>query len=202
MFEIFIKSVKMIFTTANPFIMFSAIFRRPLLTCSFLVALFVIVTYQPYHIGTPVSKTPNDAIAHNFSNSSKAPTFSVRTTAYTHTESDHITYGAATAAGTKLRTGVKYNSAAADWSRFPLGTVFRIKGEPTVYVIDDYGSALVGTSTIDIYRPTIASMNKWGVRNVEIEILKTGDVKKSRKILSSRTSWSHCRAMHSDMTRG
>ncbi len=41
----------------------------------------------------------------------------VRTTAYCHTEADHIVYGAKSAVGTPLRFGT-VRSAAADWSRF------------------------------------------------------------------------------------
>ena len=135
--------------------------------------------------------------------SAYSQTFQVRTTAYTHTEDDHLVYGRSTASGTTLRAGARYTSAAADWSRFPLGTTFRIKGDKsgTIYVIDDYGIALVGTSTIDIYCPTKEAMNRWGVRHIEIEILETGDIERSRRILASRKKWRFVNAMHSDMTR-
>ena len=96
----------------------------------------------------------------------------VRTTAYTHEEADHQPYGRSTAIGTTLRCSRDYTSAAADWSRFPLGTKFQIVGEPTVYVIDDCGGALYGTNTIDIYRPNLASMHAWGTRHVQIKILE------------------------------
>ena len=119
----------------------------------------------------------------------------VRTTAYTHTEKDHIKYGKRTASGKMLSCKTSYTSAAADWSEFPLGTKFRIKGEATIYVIDDYGSALVGTRTIDIYCPSRSAMNEWGVRHVEIEILEFGSFEKSAKLLAGRTKWSHCKAM-------
>ena len=92
----------------------------------------------------------------------------VRTTAYTHSEAGHLVYGRQTASGTTLQSG-KVNSAAADWSVFPVGTKFKIVGEDTVYEVEDYGSALVGTETIDIYRPSRSSMNQWGVRHVDIE---------------------------------
>src|SRR6188768_426900 len=72
---------------------------------------------------------------------------SVRTTAYTHSESDHIQYGARTAVGTPLKYG-SVRSAAADWSVYPVGTIFQIEGSPYIYQVDDYGSALVGTNTI------------------------------------------------------
>ncbi|NNE92081.1 MAG: 3D domain-containing protein [Verrucomicrobiales bacterium] len=119
----------------------------------------------------------------------------VRTTAYTHTESDHIQYGRKNALGTRLRLDKYYTSAASDWSKYPVGTKFRMKGKDTVYVIDDYGSALVGTGTIDIYHPTKRAMWNWGVRHVEIEIIELGDFEKSREILAERTRWRHCRKM-------
>ena len=109
----------------------------------------------------------------------------VKTTAYTHSESDHISYGARTAAGTQLRSGV-VRSAAADRSVFPLGTVFRINGDSTVYVVDDYGSALVGTRTIDLYKPSLSYVSRWGVRRVNITILKWGSFAKSLAILKPR----------------
>jgi 3D (Asp-Asp-Asp) domain-containing protein len=119
----------------------------------------------------------------------------VKTTAYTHSESGHIGYGARTAAGTQLRTG-QVRSAAADWSVFPLGTMFRINGDSTVYVVDDYGSALVGTRTIDLYKPTQDAMNRWGRRTVSIEILKWGSWSKSLALLRPRATKSrHVREM-------
>jgi len=102
----------------------------------------------------------------------RLPVREVRTTAYTHEEADHQPYGRSTAIGTTLRCSRDYTSAAADWSRFPLGTKFQIVGEPTVYVIDDCGGALYGTNTIDIYRPNLAAMHAWGTRHVQIKILQ------------------------------
>ncbi len=127
-------------------------------------------------------------------------THSVRTTAYTHSESDHLVYGRKTAIGSTLRNSTHHTSAAADWSRFPLGTTFKIVGEPTTYVIEDYGSALVGTNTIDIYRPSRSSMNRWGVRHVEIKILKAGCFDRSRNHLSKVTGYWHTRAMYRDLS--
>lgn len=124
----------------------------------------------------------------------------VRTTAYTHTEADHLKYGNKTALGTVLRYTPEYHSAAADWSYFPLGTRFRIRGYSRVFVVDDYGKALVGSPTIDIYFDTEARMNNWGVRHVQIEILKWGSYQESRKILASRGNHPHCLAMLARMT--
>ena len=115
----------------------------------------------------------------------------VRTTAYTHDEADHLIYGRKTAVGTQLRYG-KVRSAAADWSHYPLDTQFRIKSEPGIlYEVDDYGSALVGTGTIDLYKPTFSSMNRWGVRHVDVEVTKWGSFERSLHILNPRQRWNH-----------
>jgi len=53
-------------------------------------------------------------------------------------------------------------------------------------MVDDYGSALVGTNTIDLYMPSHRSMNHWGVRHADIELLEMGDFEKSRQILKGR----------------
>lgn len=119
----------------------------------------------------------------------------VRTTAYTHTELDHVGYGAHNAMGTTLKYTDQVRSAAADWSVYPLGTLFKIKGEPYTYVVDDYGSALVGTGTIDIYQPTKELMRKWGLRIVEIQIVRWGSSKMSMETLASRTRHKHCAKM-------
>lgn len=120
----------------------------------------------------------------------------VRTTAYTHTEADHKKYGKKTASGTELKASREYNSAAADWSVFPFGTEFRIKGLNRHFVIDDYGSALVGKDTIDLYFTSRSQMNRWGVQYVDILITKYGDYERSQEILSQRLGFGHCRQMY------
>lgn len=124
----------------------------------------------------------------------------VRTTAYTACEPDHVKYGTRNAVGTQLKYG-RVRSAAADWSKYPVGTVFRIKGEPYLYEVDDYGSALVGTETIDLFKPSRGTMNEWGVRNVPIEILRWGSYRKSLEILEPRTKHSHVREMVTEIRR-
>jgi len=109
----------------------------------------------------------------------------VKTTAYTESESDHIVYGAKSAVGGNLKFGT-VRSAAADWSVYPVGTEFRIEGDSQVYEVDDYGSALVGTKTIDLYRPSKASMNSWGARNVNIHVIKWGSFAESLSIMKPR----------------
>ncbi|MFN0080437.1 MAG: 3D domain-containing protein [Prosthecobacter sp.] len=129
------------------------------------------------------------------SNSHRKSQMRVRTTAYTHDESDHIVYGVKNAVGTNLKFG-NVRSAAADWSRFPVGTKFRIAGQPdVVYEVDDYGSALVGTGTIDLYKPSQSMMNHWGVRHVDIEVIKWGSYERSMQLMRDRTKWKHVRAM-------
>ena len=119
----------------------------------------------------------------------------VRTTAYCHDESDHIVYGVKNAVGTNLKYG-SVRSAAADWSRYPVGTRFCIASEPgIVYEVDDYGSALVGTGTIDLYKPSQALMNNWGVRHVDIKVLKWGSYERSMALMRDRTRWPHVREM-------
>jgi 3D (Asp-Asp-Asp) domain-containing protein len=125
----------------------------------------------------------------------------VRTTAYTCSESDHIKYGSKNATGTYLRYSDKVRSAAADWSFYPVGTVFRVKGMPQLFVIDDYGSALTGTATIDMYQPSRSMMNLWGRRNVEISIVQWGSFERSAEILKDRTKFPHCRQMLANITR-
>ncbi len=123
----------------------------------------------------------------------------VRTTAYTHSESDHIAYGPRNAVGTRLKYTETERSAAADWSVYPLGTRFKIKGEPYVYVVDDYGSALVGTGTIDIYHPSKALMRKWATRVVEIQIVQWGSARMSMEKLAGRTGYRHCARMQANL---
>lgn len=123
----------------------------------------------------------------------------VRTTAYTHSESDHVTYGPRSAAGTTLQYNEEVRSAAADWSVYPLGTKFKIKGEPYTYIVDDYGSALVGTGTIDIYQPNKQLMRQWARRIVEIEVIEWGSSRRSMEILAARRKAGHCSRMYASL---
>lgn len=115
----------------------------------------------------------------------------VRTTAYTHTERG----GAKNAIGGRLRFGGDTYSAAADWSWLPLGTRFRMVENGRIYVVEDYGSALVGRKTVDLYMPTRKSMSAWGVRHVEIEIVEWGSRVMSLKLLEGRQRHRHVRTM-------
>ncbi len=185
----------------------------------------------------------------------------VRTTAYTHSEADHIRYGARNALGGQLRTSIaqheavptlpafleadesaednisiailtrekrvalakqraknakaaknskknkrgKYararkpqprvGSAASDWSRYPVGTTFKVLSTGQVYKIDDYGWALAGRNTIDLYMGSRGDMNRWGVRHEKIKVLNWGDRQASLALLTARQHYKHCRRM-------
>jgi 3D (Asp-Asp-Asp) domain-containing protein len=112
----------------------------------------------------------------------------VRTTAYTHTERGGG--GSRNALGKRL-SGHQVMSAASDWSRFPLGTRFRIASTNEEYVIDDYGTALIGTDTIDLYKTNRLAMKRWGVRHVDIAVLEWGSEEESLKVLGPRSKH-HC----------
>ncbi len=124
----------------------------------------------------------------------------VRTTAYTHTESDHRKYGVLSAWGTPLQLGA-VRSAAADWARWPAGTRFRVVETGQEYEVDDYGWALSGTNTIDLYTPTRREMNEWGVRRVTIEILAWGDADRSLRMLLPRSKHPHVRRMIKELKK-
>jgi 3D (Asp-Asp-Asp) domain-containing protein len=106
----------------------------------------------------------------------------VRTTAYTNLEGGS---GHHNALGQYL-SGRHVMSAASDWSRYPLGTRFRVADTNEEYVIDDYGGALVGTDTIDLYKPSRLDVKAWGVRRVDIDILQWGSEEQSLKVLAPR----------------
>jgi 3D (Asp-Asp-Asp) domain-containing protein len=130
----------------------------------------------------------------------------VRTTAYISSR-----HGAAkNANGSQLKSG-HLNSAAADWSRFPLGTKFSICGTDKLYVVDDYGPALVGTNRIDLCMPSrracgpglvrssgrldVNEMHHWGVRKVTINIIEPGSYDKSLALLKTRKHVPYVRRM-------
>jgi 3D (Asp-Asp-Asp) domain-containing protein len=117
--------------------------------------------------------------------------FIVRTTAYTHTEPG----GRRNAVGGLLRYGDANSSAASDWSWLPIGTRFKMLCNGRTFLIEDYGSALVGRQTIDLYTPTRKVMRDWGCRQVEIEILEWGSPRRSLEVLGDRRSHAHVRTM-------
>jgi 3D (Asp-Asp-Asp) domain-containing protein len=198
---------------------------------------------------TPLPKYETPLVKRDFQN--------VRTTAYTHTESDHLPYGNHNALGGRLHaatgairraeytpralpasgdeqsdyrrasytraslepfsleprrttkvvktkhgtkrvvvvTKPQIGSAAADWSRWPAGTVFRLLSTGQVYKVDDYGWALAGRNTIDLYMPTRGAMNTWGAREEGIQILQWGSSQESLRLLQAHQGYRHIRRM-------
>src|SRR6185295_5457480 len=88
-----------------------------------------------------------------------------------------------------------YGSAAADWSRWPAGTIFRLLSTGQIYRVDDYGWALSGRNTIDLYMATRGEMNSWGARKESIEILHWGDPQESLRFLSPHQNSRHIKRM-------
>jgi len=86
-------------------------------------------------------------------------------------------------------------SAAADWSRWPAGTVFRLLSTGQNYRVEDYGWALSGRNTIDLYMANQREMNNWGARHETIEILKWGDPEESLQFLRRHQDYRHIKRM-------
>jgi 3D (Asp-Asp-Asp) domain-containing protein len=160
------------------------IFRTIVLVCASALAACTGVDTGARHVNQENFATKP---ARNISTTASHYMY-VRTTAYHHTEPG----GRVTAVGGYLKP---VHSAAADWSWLPAGTRFRIIGTGDEYTVEDYGSALVGRYTIDLYKKTREEMNRWGVRYVEIEILQLGSYAVSLAVLTPRQKYPHVRAM-------
>jgi 3D (Asp-Asp-Asp) domain-containing protein len=106
--------------------------------------------------------------------------------------------------GTKTTRSVKravvvskprIGSAAADWSRWPVGTSFRLLSTGQIYRVEDYGWALAGRNTIDLYMPNQREMNSWGARQETIQILQWGDPQESLQFLRRHQDYRHIKRM-------
>ena len=86
-------------------------------------------------------------------------------------------------------------SAAADWSRWPAGTVFRLLSTGQNYSVEDYGWALSGRNTIDLYMANQREMNSWGAREETIQVLKWGDPQESLQFLRRHQDYKHIKRM-------
>lgn len=86
-------------------------------------------------------------------------------------------------------------SAAADWARWPAGTTFRLVSTGQMYRVDDYGWALSGRNTIDLYMATPREMNSWGARQEPIQVLHWGDPQESLRLLQPHQSSKHIQRM-------
>jgi 3D (Asp-Asp-Asp) domain-containing protein len=89
----------------------------------------------------------------------------------------------------------KIGSAAADWSRWPMGTTFRLLSTGQIYRVEDYGWALSGRNTIDLYMANRRDMNSWGARQEPIQVLRWGDPQQSLQFLQSHQDYKHIKRM-------
>ena len=94
-----------------------------------------------------------------------------------------------------LRRPPKIGSAAADWSRWPMGTTFRLLSTGQMYRVEDYGWALSGRNTIDLYMANRRDMNSWGARQEPIQVLRWGDPQQSLQFLQSHQNYKHIKRM-------
>ena len=89
----------------------------------------------------------------------------------------------------------KIGSAAADWGRWPAGTTFRLLSTGQTYRVDDYGWALSGRNTIDLYMANQRDMNAWGARQEPIQVLHWGDPQESLRLLAPHAAHPHIKRM-------
>lgn len=124
----------------------------------------------------------------------KVETVPVVATAYGASAKCNSVWAGRNAIGGRLKSG-EVTSAAADWSRFPVGTKFRVKETGRIYVVDDYGSAMVGKDKVDLFKTNYRDVYRWGVRNVNLEIIEWGSFEKSLTILKPRSRSRHVKSM-------
>lgn len=150
-----------------------------------ILALFALLQPTTASAGQPVH---NATVGLN-------PRIRAVATAYGSGPACNAQWSGRTAIGTRLRSGA-VTSAAADWSKFPLGTRFRVVETGRIYEVDDYGSAMVGKMKVDLYTAS-GALSKWGVRNVTLEILSWGSRERSLALLTSRKAsrYAHIRKM-------
>jgi 3D (Asp-Asp-Asp) domain-containing protein len=118
-------------------------------------------------------------------------TRTVTRTTKSKTKTTRVVKRAVAVAISKPRVG----SAAADWSRWPVGTSFRLLSTGQIYRVDDYGWALAGRNTIDLYMPNQREMNLWGARQETIQILQWGDPQESLQFLRRHQDYRHIKRM-------
>ena len=61
--------------------------------------------------------------------------------------------------------------------------------------MEDYGWALSGRNTIDLYMATPGEMNRWGVRQEMIQVVQWGDPQASLRRLARHTKYRHIKRM-------
>ena len=134
-----------------------------------------------------------DAKLQPFSMNEARTTTRVTTTTTRSTKTTVATRGAKRASA--VSKPPKIGSAAADWSRWPMGTTFRLLSTGQMYRVEDYGWALSGRNTIDLYMANSRDMNSWGARQEPIQILHWGDSQQSLQFLQAHQEHKHIKRM-------
>ncbi len=94
---------------------------------------------------------------------------------------------AATARSTRYQSG-SISSAAADWARWPAGTLFRVLATGELYEVDDFTDDIVGKNTLLLYKPAAAALSNSGMHYVTIEIIRWGGFPASAALLRQQKS--------------
>ena len=121
-------------------------------------------------------------------------TTTVTTTRVTKTTATTTGRGAKHAVAVS-KVPTRIGSAAADWSRWPMGTTFRLLSTGQMYRVEDYGWALSGRNTIDLYMANQRDMNTWGARQEPIQVLHWGDPQESLQFLRGHQDYKHIKRM-------
>lgn len=89
-----------------------------------------------------------------------------------------------TARGTRYQRG-SISSAAADWARWPAGTLFRVLATGELYEVDDFTDDIVGKNMLLLYKPASSNAE---THFVTIEIIRWGSPHDSAILLQQQKS--------------
>jgi 3D (Asp-Asp-Asp) domain-containing protein len=147
-----------------------------------------------------INISSGDAKLEKFSLDKPKKATRVTTTTVTTTRVAKTTTTTKTTKGSKRAVAVsksppRIGSAAADWSRWPMGTTFRVLSTGQMYRVEDYGWALSGRNTIDLYMANQRDMNSWGARQEPIQVLHWGDPQQSLQFLRGHQDYKHIKRM-------
>lgn len=147
--------------------------------------------HRAEYVARALPVSDSDVALQPFSTDEPVRAVRVKTTATTRVRKKSQKIKRAVAVAQPPRIG----SAAADWSRWPMGTTFRLLSTGQIYRVEDYGWALSGRNTIDLYMANTRDMNTWGARAEPIQILRWGDPQQSLDFLRAHQDYKHVRRM-------
>jgi 3D (Asp-Asp-Asp) domain-containing protein len=142
-----------------------------------------------------INISSGDAKLEKFSLDKPKKTTRVTTTVTTSRVTKTTTVRGVKRAVAVSKAPARIGSAAADWSRWPMGTTFRLLSTGQMYRVEDYGWALSGRNTIDLYMANQRDMNAWGARQEPIQVLHWGDPHESLQVLQSHQDYKHIKRM-------